>query len=146
MLGCGTRTSVVVQFLEKCFYHWGRLVARRPWIVIIASLTMTILCSLSFINFDYPFRTDPNMKLITLNFVSDPNKIWIPKGSDYLNNKKWLSKHFPQNKRLQTLIFKAEGDNGNILSPDSLKAMLKVHQLLDTYRVKNTSFDEICER
>ena len=146
MICCGQQSSVVVEWLEKGFYHWGRFVARRPWIVIIASLILTILSSLSFINFDYPFRTDPDMKLITLNFISDPNKIWIPKGSEYLKNKKWLSENFPQNKRLQTLIFRAEDENGNILSPDSLRTMLKVHQLISTFRGKNTSFNDICER
>ena len=86
------------------------------------------------------------MKLITLNFVSDPNKIWIPKGSEYLKNKEWLSENFPQDKRVQTLIFKSKDPNGNILSPESAKLMYKVHQLISKISQGNTSFKDICQR
>ena len=86
------------------------------------------------------------MKLITLNFVSDPNKIWIPKGSEYLENKEWLSETFPQDKRVQTLIFKTTEPNGNILSPQSLKLMFKLHQIISDLTAKGTSFEDICQR
>ena len=142
----GKNSSVVVRYLEKGFYKWGRFVSRRPWLVIIASLLLTVVSSLSFINFDYPFRSDPDMKLLTLNFVSDPNKIWIPKGSEYLENKEWLSENFPQDKRVQTLIFKTTNLNGNILSPESLKLMFKVHKLISDLTAKDTSFKDICQR
>jgi len=142
----GKNSSVVVRYLEKGFYKWGRFVARKPWLVITASLILTVVSSLSFINFDYPFRTDPDMKLITLNFVSDPNKIWIPKGSEYLENKQWLSENFPQDKRVQTLIFKTTDPKGNILSPESLKLMFKVHQLISDLTAKDTTFEDICQR
>ena len=142
----GKNSSVVVRYLEKGFYKWGRFVSRRPWLVITASLLLTVVSSLSFINFDYPFRSDPDMKLLTLNFVSDPNKIWIPKGSEYLENKQWLSENFPQDKRVQTLIFKTTNLNGNILSPESLKLMFKVHKLISDLTAKDTSFKDICQR
>ena len=79
-------------------------------------------------------------------FESDPNKLWIPKGSKYLANKEWLSENFPQDKRIQTLIFKAHGPNGNILSPESLKLMLKIHKLVSVLSFDNTSFEDICQR
>ena len=142
----GKNSSVVVRYLEKGFYKWGRFAARRPWLVITISLLLTFVSSLSFINFDYPFRSDPDMKLITLNFVSDPNKIWIPKGSQYLENKQWLSKNFPQDQRVQTLIFKTRDPNGNILSPESLKLMFKIHHLISGLTLKDTSFKDICQR
>lgn len=128
---CERNSSEVVRVLEKLFYSWGCFVARRPWTVIITSLILTSLCSIGFLSF---------------TFESDPNKLWIPKGSSYLANKQWLSVNFPQNKRVQTLIFRAQGPNGNILSPESLKAMFKIHKMISKLRPKNTSFEDICQR
>ena len=128
---CEQHSSDIVRYLENLFYKWGRFVARKPWQVIITCLILTLVCSFGFMRF---------------TFESDPNKLWIPKGSKYLANKKWLSDNFPQDKRIQTLIFKANGPNGNILSPESLKLMLKIHEMVSLLSFDNTSFEDICER
>ena len=127
---CEKGSSWIVKLLENRFYDWGCFVARRPWAVIVISLIVTSICSIGF----YKFTSE-----------TDPNKLWIPRGSAYLANKQWLSENFPQNKRVQTIIFKSE--NGNILSPESLKQMLKLHKTISKLKPSvNNSFDDICER
>ena len=117
-------------YLETGFYHFGYFVARRPWIIIFTSLFITFICSVGFIN---------------LRFETEANKIWVPYSSRFLSNNEWLSDNFPQDERLQTLIFQAQ-ENGNILSPQSLKIMMKLHKAISALRPQNISFRDICHR
>ena len=120
----------IVKILEKAFYKFGVFVAKRPWTVIFASLFITSLCSIGFLR---------------LSFETDANKIWGPDTSVYIANNKWLKENFPQNKRVQTLIFQAE-NGGNILSPESLRVMMKVHKKISEVNAQNTTFQSICHR
>ena len=120
----------IVKILEKTFYKFGFFVAKRPWTVIFASLFITSLCSIGFLR---------------LSFETDANKIWGPDTSVYIANNKWLKENFPQNKRVQTLIFQAE-NGGNILSPESLRVMMKAHTKISEVNAQNTTFQSICHR
>ena len=120
----------LVKILEKTFYSFGYFVAQRPITVIIVSLLTTLLCSIGFLN---------------LSFETDANKIWGPDTSIYIANNKWLNDNFPQDKRLQTLIFQSS-DGENILSPKSLQSMLKLHKKIANVNAKNTTFESICHR
>ena len=130
MFICRKGPSWLIHILESGFYKWGVTVATHPWTVIAISVVLTFVCSLGLVNFDKE---------------TDPNKLWIPKGSSYLSNKEWLSRNFPQDKRVQTLIFQST-TNGNILSPESLKEMMAVHKKISTLNPQNISFTDICER
>ena len=82
---------------------------------------------------------------MNLRFETDAKKIWAPVSSVYHFNNKWISDNFPQDERVQTLIFQSQ-DNGNILSPQSLKLMMKLHTEIVDVRPQNTSFQDICHR
>ena len=127
---CTKSSSKIVQLLEKGFYHWGYYTARHPWVVILTSFIITCICSIGFLN---------------LRFETDANEIWGPDTSLYIANNKWLSDHFPQDKRIQTIIFQSKS-GGNILSPESLKYMIKTHKQISTLRPNNNSFQDICHR
>ena len=128
---CKKDSSCLIKILENGFYKWGIIVASNPWCVILVSVLFSFICSLGLINF---------------TSETDPNKLWIPKGSSYLDNKEWLSHNFPQDKRVQTLIFQAE-HNGNILSPKALKQMMILHNKISSLHPENNaSFNDICER
>ena len=120
----------IVKILERTFYKFGLLVAKRPWTVIFTSLFITALCSIGFLR---------------LSFETDANKIWGPDTSVYIANNKWLNENFPQNKRVQTLIFQAENGD-NILTPKSLQLMMKVHKKISDVDAQNTTFQTICHR
>ena len=127
---CRKGSSWVVKILEDGFYQWGIIVANRPWLVIALSILLTCLCSIGLINF---------------TSETDPNKLWIPNGSSYLKNKQWLSENFPQDKRVQTIIFQSQSYE-NILSPQSLKEMMALHKKISMLRPNNVSFEDICQR
>ena len=120
----------IVKILERTFYKFGLFVAKRPWTVIFTSLFITSLCSIGFLR---------------SSFETHANKIWGPDTSVYIANNKWLNENFPQNKRVQTLIFQAE-NRGNILSPESLQLMMKVHKKISDVNAENTTFQTICHR
>ena len=120
----------LVKILEKIFYNFGYFVAQKPITVILISLLTTLLCSIGFLN---------------LSFETDANKIWGPDTSVYISNNKWLNDNFPQDKRLQTLIFQSS-DGENVLSPKSLQLMLKLHKKIANVNVNNTTFETICHR
>ena len=127
---CERGSSQFVKLLEKGFYNWGCFVARRPWHIIAASLFLTVICSIGLIN---------------LRFLADFSELWVAKGSPYLANNKWLFENFPNDKRIQNLIFHAE-PGGNILSPESLKFMMRLHKKISEIRPQNVSFQDICYR
>ena len=131
MAFCSKDKFTIVGHLENGFYHFGYFVARRPWVVIFTSLLITSICSLGFIN---------------LKFETDANKIWGPDTSVYITNNKWLSDNFPQNKRIQTIIFQSDEEDGNILSPKSLKRMMNLHKLIAEVGPQNFTFESICHR
>jgi predicted RND superfamily exporter protein len=131
MASCSKGQFNIVGHLEKGFYHFGYLVARRPWTVIFISLLITSICSLGFLN---------------LKFETDANKIWGPDTSAYTTNNKWLSENFPQNKRVQTIIFQSDEEDRNILSPKSLKRMINLHKQIADLAPQNSTFESICHR
>ena len=130
MVICKKGSTWLVRILEDGFDKWGVIVASHPWLVIAVSVLLTFICSLGLINF---------------SSETDPNKLWIPKGSSYLANKEWLVDHFPQDKRLQTLIFQSRL-NENILSPRSLRQMMFLRKKIEILNPQLTSFKDICER
>ena len=127
---CVRGSSSLVGHLETGFYHFGYFVARKPWIIIFTSLFITSICSVGFIN---------------LKFETDANKIWAPDSSIYVSNNRWLSDNFPQDKRVQTILFQSQR-NGNVLSPGSLKLMMKLHKAITELRPQNVTFQDICHR
>ena len=130
MYFCEKLLSQFIKLLEEIFYRWGRFVARRPWFVIVTSLLATSLFSLGLIN---------------LRFLADFNELWISTESPYIANNKWLIDNFPQDKRIQSFIFHADPGQ-NILSPESLKFMMKLHKRIAEIRPQNISFQDICYR
>ena len=131
MLFCSkSSSSTIVDHLETLFYRFGLVVARRPWTIIFISLFVTSICSVGLIN---------------LTFETDANKIWGPDTSVYISNNKWLNENFPQSQRLQTLIFQSK-ENGNILTPRSLKRMMKIHNEISKIGPHNVTFESICHR
>ncbi|XP_066939871.1 patched domain-containing protein 3-like isoform X1 [Macrobrachium rosenbergii] len=108
---CMTRVSeAVVNSLENFFYRFGRIAASFPWAFIAGSLIATGLACLGFLNF-YVERK--------------PERLWIPQGSDYVKTIDWQEKNFPQDQRVQMIIFEAKD---NVLTADYIREMFRVHQ------------------
>ena len=102
----------LVTKLEDFFAAYGRLVARFPVIMILSCFVITGLSLIGMIN----YRTENNAF-----------KLWIPDNSDFVRNFQWLEENSPPEIRYNSLILSTED---NILTPEVLLHMLRLHQLL----------------
>lgn len=111
--------------LERGFYRWGKFVARHPWPVIGTTFMVTTLCSLGFLLFRIQYATD---------------ELWIPSTSPFKANKEWKNTHFKKNTRYENIMF--SGDN--ILTPEGLQQMYRVHERLMQFQTNGSTFHDMC--
>ena len=67
-------------WLETKFAACGRLVARRPWTIAIASLLVTVACASGFAKLQNETR---------------PEKQWVPDGAEALRHKAYVDDTWP---------------------------------------------------
>lgn len=111
--------------LEEFFFRWGKLVASRPWPVILSTFLFTALCSLGWLLFKVQYATD---------------QLWIPSTSQFKSNKAWKNHHFSKNTRYENIMFKGE----NVLTPATLQEMFRVHEAMMTYQTNGQTFADFC--
>jgi len=117
--------DVVLGGLERAFYRWGKFVSRHPWPVIGTTFTVTTLCSLGFLLFRIQYATD---------------ELWIPSSSPFKANKEWKNTHFSKNTRYENILFEGE----NILTPEGLQQMYRVHEQLMQFQTNGSTFHDMC--
>ena len=59
-----------------------------------------------------------------------------------INFQEWIDQNFPTKDRLQMMIVKAE----NILTPESLQKMFRLHQAVQNISVEDKTFKNICKK
>ena len=106
--------------LERYFQCHGRLVARYPATVILATFLLTAICGLGLINFYEE---------------SDMTALWVPKGNPQRVNTEWLDKNFPNSLRFNQIIFQAD----NVLTPE-VGFLLKANPTLSRSRIVGLAF------
>lgn len=52
------------------------------------------------------------------------DEMWTPIGSEFADNREWIEKHFPKDKRYETVIFYSE-NNANILKSSTIQYVSK---------------------
>jgi len=114
-----------IESLEHLFYNWGVTVAKNPWMVICLATLLTALCSLGFLQFRMQYRTD---------------HLWIPSTSKFRQNTQWKNENFKKNIRYQNIIFKSD----NILTPDGVQKMFRVHRKMLEFSFNNSTFEDFC--
>ncbi|XP_071520862.1 patched domain-containing protein 3-like [Panulirus ornatus] len=108
----------VVNTLETFFYRYGKAVATQPIRYIVGCLLFTALCCLGFLNFRVEHR---------------PERLWIPQESDYVKTLDWQAENFPQEQRLQLILYEAD----NVLTADYVREMYRVHQQVSNLVMTN---------
>jgi len=68
--------------------------------------------------------------------------LWLPPDANYNIRKEWLDDHFRKDTRLNFYIFLSE----NILTPEALKSMYRVHKTVNNINIRGKTFADICER
>ena len=126
----------VIRVLEAAFERLGRFISRWPYLVITLCLLWTGLCCVGFLNISF----DSNIYEIW-----DTNPARDAEGTQSVANREWIANYFEDNKRTHSLIFTATDPNGNILTPNALQIMLKLHKEI-VRPLQNVSFSDICYR
>ncbi|XP_045592729.1 patched domain-containing protein 3 isoform X2 [Procambarus clarkii] len=122
----------VVDTLESSFYRYGECVASHPWRYIVGCLVFTGVACVGFFNFHQEHR---------------PERLWIPQNSDYVRTLDWQAENFPQDQRMELILYEAE----NVLTADYVREMYRVHQQVTSIVVSNAqginySQDDLCFR
>lgn len=68
------------------------------------------------------------------------NLLWIPPDSSYNTNQDWVDRNFKKNTREEFLLFKSD----NVLTPESLRHMFKVHQAVNSIEKDGKRFKDMC--
>ncbi|KAG0721720.1 NPC intracellular cholesterol transporter 1 [Chionoecetes opilio] len=130
---CIQRLSyAVVNTLERIFYRYGHSVASHPSRYIVVILLLTGLSCLGFLNFKIEGRSE---------------KLWIPQNSDYVKTLEWQKQNFPQDQRIEMILYSAE----NILTADHVREMYQIHERLAAIEITNSkgqhfNFSDLCVR
>ncbi|TRY67572.1 hypothetical protein TCAL_07820 [Tigriopus californicus] len=121
-----TTSNLIIGKLERFFFRWGIWVATNPALVIVSSLLVASLSAVGFLNFSSESRAE---------------KLWIPSDSPYIANKAWLDQNYPQTRRQHFALFVSET---NILTPEALMEMFRVHQKVHAIKVSNKTYADLC--
>ena len=82
--------------------RYGTAIAKKPWIFILLCLVITGLSGIGLINYYEE---------------TNPFKLWIPSGSDFVENNAWLEENFPPDARYNNIIISGE----DILDPEVIR-------------------------
>ncbi|XP_064104721.1 NPC intracellular cholesterol transporter 1-like [Macrobrachium nipponense] len=128
-----TGSGGVVNCFDRFFFKCGRVVSGNPWKFILGSILVTALSSLGFLNLHVEQRAE---------------RLWIPQDSDYVKTMDWQAANFPQDQRLEMILYEAED---NVLKADYVRTMFQIHQEVMQLIAKdgygnNLTLENVCFR
>lgn len=124
-------------YLERLFYRLGMTVGTHPKNVIFLSVIVTCLFAIG---------------IIRLEIEQDPVKLWVPPGSEIVNQKADFDASFGPFYRVEQLIIHRVNETGytNILSPDILSRINDLQMLLKNvsvvYNGRLVVWDDLCNK
>jgi hypothetical protein len=99
------RIHLINELFSKNFaVRWGFAVATHPYKFIGGCLLLTFVCGLGLFNFTHENR---------------PDRLWIPRESEFAQNTEWLRDNFPSPIRSSWALVTAE----NVLLPEVMRAV-----------------------
>ncbi|XP_021948457.1 protein patched homolog 2 isoform X2 [Folsomia candida] len=112
--------------MEKFFYRWGFFVATHPLKAISCCLLITSICGLGIFNFTMENR---------------PDKLWIPRNSEFAQNTEWIRATFPSPIRTSFAIVTAD----NVLVPEVMRVILNIHERVKQIEVTGgKNWESLC--
>ena len=98
-------TCILFRVLIISFtYRLGLIVAHHPWLTIVITFGICGICGIGMQHFKE---------------TKEDAKLWVPKSSRVLPEKKWVDETFPEETRFTTMIVTAP----NILTPWMINAV-----------------------
>ena len=84
--------------------RWGLLIGKYPWAFMLAVVIVVGVCGSGMVFFTQESRQD---------------KLWVPDGSQALQDKAWVETNFPSKTRFETMLLVAD----NVLEPKVIQAV-----------------------
>jgi len=113
--------------MEELFSRWGRFVPLHPYPVVLASLVVTVICSLGFLHFRMEHQA---------------NLLWIPVDSPYNVRQDWIDTNFRSSVRYENMMYTSD----NVLTPQALQQMYKIYKRVGDIEVDGRRFSDMCAR
>ena len=126
-------TLTLVDFNHLYFLsRHGRFCAKHPKKVIFASLSLSLLSCLGFLNFQWE---------------ASAIKLWIPSESDFAKNYAYLWENHPPDMRFHSLLFTTDNEVDNILEPKYMQRMYQTLKKVQNIRSpSNKTWEDLCFR
>jgi len=122
-----SQSNRLIRGMEELFARWGIFVPLHPYPVILASILVTVMCSLGFLQFRMEHQA---------------NLLWIPVDSPYNIRQEWIDRNFRSSVRYENMMYTAD----NVLTPENLRKMLEIHKRVGNIEVGGRRFSELCAR
>ncbi|XP_062499297.1 uncharacterized protein LOC134176653 [Corticium candelabrum] len=136
---CLTRISNAIEHaLETFFYKLGEKVGAYPARNIVIVFIVAFVCMAGLSRFQQESR---------------PNKLWVPRNAEALDQKEWVERIFPETARYGFLIVTpTKGEN--VLTPAVLKELYDLHVSIVNiiargstfFQDHNTTWEQLCFR
>ncbi|XP_070562444.1 patched domain-containing protein 3-like isoform X2 [Ptychodera flava] len=120
-----TCSNAIVTVLESVFYRHGKLVGKYPWITILFSVLVAMGFAIGMLNFVEENRRE---------------KLWIPMGSQSIDNLYWVNEYFSNDIRFSQFII----EDRNVLRPAVLQAMLELDKSVKSINASGVDWETVC--
>ncbi|XP_062500022.1 patched domain-containing protein 3-like [Corticium candelabrum] len=122
---CLTRISNAIEHaLETFFYKLGEKVGAYPARTIVIMFIVAFVCMAGLSRFRQESR---------------PNKLWVPRNAEALDQKEWVGRIFPETARYGFLIVTpTKGEN--VLTPAVLKELYDLHVSIVNITARGSTF------
>ncbi|CAL1688249.1 unnamed protein product [Lasius platythorax] len=110
---------------DRIFYRIGFSIATKPWLWLIISLCLNIVCGLG---------------LLLWKEEIDEIELYVPMDSVIRKDANWVKEHFRDDLRHESIIVAAP----NVLDPEVLRSIQDIERDVKNIVVKNNTWEDVC--
>ncbi|KXZ49350.1 hypothetical protein GPECTOR_22g944 [Gonium pectorale] len=128
-------SSAVDHGLTNFYRRLGRLIARRPWVVLFICAAITLACCAGFMKFEVD---------------EDAEKLYTPQDAPSFTDKAYVDKYYPSDSlSVKVLSLDKAQDGADVLNKDRLLEHLRAYTLITTQVVtvdgKDYKWAQVCD-
>ncbi|XP_029156681.1 patched domain-containing protein 3-like isoform X1 [Nylanderia fulva] len=110
---------------DRIFYRIGFSIATKPWLWLIMSLCLNIVCGLG---------------LLLWKEEIDELELYVPMDSIIREDASWVKEHFRDDLRHESIIVVAP----NVLDPEVLRSIRDIERDVRSIIIKNNTWEDVC--
>ncbi|XP_011151061.2 patched domain-containing protein 3 [Harpegnathos saltator] len=110
---------------DRIFYRIGLSIATKPWLWLIISLCLNIICGFG---------------VILWREEVDEVELYVPIGSVFRKDAAWVKEHFRDDLRHESIIVIAP----NVLDPEVLRSIKDIERDVKSIVVQNDTWEDVC--